>query len=131
MYRLICVLILSISALLTISTHAAETAETASDGNAATTRYDADTSGRQLYVKHLCYECHRPVEHHIGPSLQAISDRYANEKDRASLVIRLSSKIIEGGYGNWGVLPMNSNPGVSPAEALELSEWILGSSSAN
>ncbi|MCG2635057.1 MAG: c-type cytochrome [Gammaproteobacteria bacterium] len=85
----------------------------------------AKSAAEKLYVEHKCYECHRPVEHHIGPSFQAISLRYAPEDDRAALIKRLAAKIIQGGYGNWGIVPMNSNPNVTPEEAAELTKWIL------
>ena len=80
----------------------------------------------KLYIEHKCYECHRPAEHHIGPSWEAISLRYAaSTEDRADLLKRLSDKVINGGYGNWGITPMNSNPNVQPDEATELVEWVL------
>lgn len=110
MFRSICMFALGFATALSVQTSLAET----------------DSVGHTLYVKHKCYECHRPAEHHIGPSLQTISARYATEADRDKLVIRLSIKIIEGGYGNWGVVPMNTNPDVTPEEAAELSRWILG-----
>ena len=94
--------------------------------NESAVQVEKDNSvGAKLYVAHKCYECHRAEEHHIGPSWQAISLRYANEVDGSSLVDRLSTKVIKGGYGAWGILPMNSNPGVSPEDARTLVEWVL------
>ncbi len=37
----------------------------------------------------------------------------------------LSAKVIKGGAGSWGVVPMPANPQVSQAEAKTLVQWIL------
>ncbi len=122
MARFICIFSLGFCVLLSAPIFAESATEAADKGSVQI----KDTSaGARLYVMHKCYECHRAQKHHIGPSWQAISQRYSKEEDKARLVARLSVKVIEGGYGNWGTLPMNSNPGVSPEDASTLVEWVL------
>ena len=38
---------------------------------------------------------------------------------------KLAEKIVKGGAGVWGAVPMPANPRVSPAEAKQLANWIL------
>ena len=38
----------------------------------------------------------------------------------------LAQKIIDGGAGNWGVVPMVPNEHVSLDEARQIVAWILG-----
>jgi cytochrome c len=117
---LVCAVLMSVQFPVT----AADADQTAVE-TSPSQRFRIESTGRKLYVKHLCYECHRPVETHIAPSLETIAMRYANEEDRTNLIERLSTKIIDGGYGNWGILPMNSNPEVTSEEAAKLAEWII------
>ena len=37
----------------------------------------------------------------------------------------LAKKVIEGGKGVWGPVPMPPNPSVKPDEATKLVKWIL------
>jgi cytochrome c len=37
----------------------------------------------------------------------------------------LAAKIIKGGSGVWGAVPMPANPQVSEAEAKKLAIWVL------
>jgi cytochrome c len=37
----------------------------------------------------------------------------------------LAGKIILGGAGNWGIVPMVANDQVSMTEARQIAEWIL------
>ena len=37
----------------------------------------------------------------------------------------LADKIMKGGSGVWGAVPMPANPQVSPAEAKQLAAWVL------
>ena len=37
----------------------------------------------------------------------------------------LADKIMKGGTGVWGPVPMPANPKVSPAEARRLAQWVL------
>ena len=38
----------------------------------------------------------------------------------------LAIKIVKGGAGVWGAIPMPANPQVSEAEAKTLVAWVLG-----
>jgi cytochrome c len=40
-------------------------------------------------------------------------------------VARLAEKIIKGGSGAWGAVPMPANPQVTQADAQKLVSWIM------
>lgn len=79
--------------------------------------------GARLVQERRCYGCHELKRNLIGPSYQAIAVRHAARKD--VMVEVLAEKIITGGAGNWGVIPMVPNEQVSQAEARTIARWIL------
>lgn len=76
-----------------------------------------------LAARQHCDECHALKEARIGPPFVAVAARYANDRDAA--VNRLALKIINGGAGNWGTVPMVANERISITEARDIARWIL------
>jgi cytochrome c len=76
-----------------------------------------------LAAHHHCDECHAVREVRIGPPFVAVAARYAAERDAA--VNRLALKIVNGGAGNWGTIPMVANERISMDDARAISRWIL------
>jgi cytochrome c len=70
-----------------------------------------------------CDECHAIKEARIGPPFLAVAARYASERNAA--VNRLALKIVYGGAGNWGTIPMVPNERISMDDARAISRWIL------
>ena len=54
--------------------------------------------------------------------LQDVATKYAGQADA---VAKLTQKVMKGGSGVWGAVPMPANPQVSEAEAKQLVQWIL------
>lgn len=77
-------------------------------------------SGDQLIQTLDCSGCHAVNERMIGPSYQEIADKYS-EKDTELLAF----KIIEGGSGVWGGVPMSPHPHVSKEDAKKMVQYIL------
>jgi cytochrome c len=75
-----------------------------------------------LADKKNCMGCHHATERRVGPSFKAIAAKYAGQGDA---VDKLAQKIIKGGAGAWGAVPMPANSQVSAAEAKQLTLWIL------
>ena len=71
-----------------------------------------------------CMSCHALDKKLVGPAYKEVAKKYAGQKDAAD---KLATKIIKGGSGAWGVIPMPANPQVNEAEAKKLAAWILGS----
>ena len=69
-----------------------------------------------------CVACHHIERKMIGPAFKAVAERYS--KDESAIKV-LSEKIVIGGSGNWGQMPMPPQAGVSPEEAEILVKWIL------
>ena len=69
-----------------------------------------------------CVACHHVERKMIGPAYKAMAERYAKDESAIKL---LSEKVLKGGSGNWGPMPMPPQPGVSPEEAEALVKWIL------
>ncbi|MGA0570659.1 c-type cytochrome [Variovorax sp. VNK109] len=70
-----------------------------------------------------CMTCHAVDKKLVGPSYKDVAAKYANQKDAAD---KLAVKIMKGGSGVWGAIPMPANPQVNEADAKKLSAWILG-----
>lgn len=71
----------------------------------------------------LCLGCHTIDKKQIGPAFKDVAARYAGQPGVAA---KLAEKIMSGGAGAWGVVPMPANPKVSPDEAKQLANWVLG-----
>lgn len=77
-------------------------------------------SGDQIIETLDCSGCHAVSERMIGPSYKEIAGKYS-DKD----VELLASKIIEGGSGVWGGVPMSAHPQVSKEDATKMVKYIL------
>ncbi|WP_336718745.1 c-type cytochrome [Chryseobacterium mucoviscidosis] len=80
----------------------------------------SNLSGDKIIETLDCSGCHAVNERMIGPSYQEIADKYS-EKDAEML----ASKIIEGGSGVWGGVPMSPHPQVSKEDAKKMVQYIL------
>ena len=83
----------------------------------------AQEDGEALATSKMCYACHQQDTVSLGPPWQAIAARHAAR--RHVMVDVLAVKIIRGGGGNWGLVPMVPNQRVSDDEARTLAAWIL------
>jgi cytochrome c len=70
-----------------------------------------------------CMACHAVDKKLVGPAYKDVAAKYAGQKDA---VDKLSAKIMKGGSGVWGPVPMPANPQVNAAEAKQLAQWVLG-----
>src|SRR4051812_49236760 len=75
-----------------------------------------------LAQKKNCLACHAVDKKVVGPSYKDVAAKYAGQKDA---VDKLSQKVVKGGAGVWGAVPMPANPQVTDAEAKQLVQWIL------
>ena len=69
-----------------------------------------------------CMACHAIDRKLVGPSYKDVAAKYAGQKDAAD---KLATKILKGGAGAWGAIPMPANPQVNEADAKKLASWIL------
>ncbi len=76
----------------------------------------------ELAQQKTCMACHAIDKKIVGPSYKDVAAKYAGQADA---VDKLAAKIMKGGSGVWGAVPMPANPKVSPAEAKQLAVWVL------
>ncbi len=69
-----------------------------------------------------CMACHAVDKKLVGPSYKDVAAKYAGQKDA---VDKLAAKIIKGGAGVWGPVPMPANAQVNEADAKKLAAWVL------
>ncbi len=70
-----------------------------------------------------CMACHAVDKKLVGPSYKDVAKKYAGD---AKAVDMLATKIMKGGSGVWGAIPMPANPQVNEADAKKLATWVLG-----
>ena len=76
----------------------------------------------QLATAKNCMACHAVDKKVVGPAYKDVAAKYAGQKDAAD---KLEAKVLKGGSGVWGPVPMPANAQVTPAEAKKLVAWIL------
>jgi cytochrome c len=69
-----------------------------------------------------CMACHAVATKVVGPAYKDVAAKYAGQKDAED---KLVAKVMKGGAGVWGAVPMPANPQVSEAEARTLVKWVL------
>ena len=69
-----------------------------------------------------CMACHAVDKKLVGPAYKDVAAKYAGQKDA---VDKLAAKIVKGGSGVWGPVPMPANAQVNDAEAKKLAAWVL------
>jgi len=72
--------------------------------------------------QNACLGCHAVDKKIVGPSFQAVAEKYKNDPNAQAF---LKNKIAKGGAGSWGVVPMPSNTKLSDADLATLTNWIL------
>ncbi|MCU7552538.1 c-type cytochrome [Chitinophagaceae bacterium LB-8] len=78
--------------------------------------------GKALIAKQDCSACHRPDVKLVGPSYKSIAQKY---KASDATVNMLAAKVMKGGAGNWGQIPMTPHTNLSAADAKKIVRYIL------
>ena len=69
-----------------------------------------------------CMTCHAIDKKLVGPAYKEVAAKYAGQKDAED---KLAVKIMKGGSGVYGPVPMPANTQVNEAEAKKLAAWVL------
>jgi len=80
-------------------------------------------ASKELAQAKNCLGCHAVDSKVVGPSFKEVAAKYAGDN---AATAALATKIIAGGGGVWGAIPMPANPQVKEAEAKKIATWILG-----
>ena len=76
--------------------------------------------GNLLLEDNDCMACHQQNDKTIGPSYKDIANKYT-EKD----IDYLADKVINGGSGVWGEVPMSPHPNIEKNNARKIVKYIL------
>lgn len=69
-----------------------------------------------------CMACHAVDKKIVGPAYKEVAAKYKGDK---GAVDKLAEKIMKGGSGVWGAVPMPANAQVNADEAKKLAAWVL------
>jgi len=80
-------------------------------------------AGLALIAKSDCLTCHKVDEPLTGPPYRDVANKYASQAP--AIIPQLAEKIIKGGTGVWGQVPMLPHPAISQADAEAMVKYIL------
>ncbi len=83
---------------------------------------DLIAQGQALVDGSDCKTCHHPTNKIIGPSHTDVAKKYEFTKANVTL---LAGKIINGGSGVWGEIPMSPHAGISMGNAKKMAMYVL------
>ena len=69
-----------------------------------------------------CMACHAVDKKIVGPAYKDVAKKHGNDASKAGA---LADKIMKGGSGVYGAVPMPANTQVSKEEATKLATWVL------
>ena len=78
--------------------------------------------GLNLVAKSDCFTCHKLREASTGPAYGEVAKKYENTEANVEM---LADKVIKGGQGVWGQIPMAAHPQVSKEDAKQMVKYIL------
>ena len=115
------------AAFLLVACGGGETKKEASTSTAATEAPKPSdnpdySKGLALVAGSDCLTCHKVGEKNIGPAYQEVAAKYENTNNNVKM---LAEKIIKGGSGNWGAIPMTAHPQLSQEDAEAMVKYIL------
>ena len=93
----------------------------ASSGSSLSSNPDYQ-KGLELIAKSDCLTCPKVGEKLIGTSYKEVAAKYESNEENIDL---LAGKIIKGGQGVWGQIPMTAHPQLSEADAKQMVKYIL------
>lgn len=83
---------------------------------------DLIKQGQALVDQSDCKTCHHPTNKIVGPAHAEVAKKY--EFTQANVTM-LANKIIQGGQGVWGEIPMTAHPDISNADAEKMAMYVL------
>ena len=83
---------------------------------------DLIAQGKALVDASDCKTCHHPTNKIVGPAHAEVAKKYEFTKANVN---QLADKIINGGSGVWGEIPMTAHSDVSKADAEKMAMYVL------
>jgi cytochrome c len=110
---------------------AAETSTETASADAAPVEVSLEDKYKDdpVYIKGLekvkgsdCTGCHQVDRKLIGPSYADVAAKYENTEENVAM---LTQKVIAGGVGVWGEIPMSAHPNLSEEDATDMVRYVL------
>jgi cytochrome c len=95
---------------------------TTTESTAPATSSASDLPGKKLIAKSDCLGCHNETQKVVGPAYVDVAEKYPMNDEN---IAHLADKIIGGGKGVWGEVPMTAHPTLAPDDAKEMVKYIL------
>jgi cytochrome c len=92
----------------------------AKEATASTNPYE--DQALPIIGKSDCATCHKVNEASTGPAWKDVAKKYEHTDANVKM---LAGKIIKGGSGNWGTIPMTGHPNLTEEEATTLANYVL------
>ena len=83
---------------------------------------DPIAEGMALVAASDCKTCHHTDNKIIGPSHKEVAQKYEFTEANVKM---LAEKIIKGGQGVWGQIPMTPHPDVKQEDAEKMARYVL------
>lgn len=83
---------------------------------------DVIKQGQTLVDNSDCKTCHHTKNRIVGPGHEEVAQKYEFTKANVTM---LAGKIINGGSGNWGEVPMTPHPDLTQADAEKMAMYVL------
>ena len=77
-------------------------------------------AAQELAKKHMCLTCHAVASKVVGPALRDVAKKYGARPDAVDY---LKQKIVSGGVGLWGQIPMPAQT-LPAADTLAIAKWL-------
>ncbi|WP_133558915.1 c-type cytochrome [Pedobacter duraquae] len=103
------------------STSTADTSVTATTSTSTSTTTPM-LPGEKLINTSDCSGCHNRTQKVVGPAYVEIAAKYPDNEANVAL---LTDKILKGGSGVWGEVPMTPHASLSKEDATEMVKYIL------
>lgn len=83
---------------------------------------DLIKQGEALTNASDCKTCHATEHKIVGPGHKEVAAKYEFTRANVSMI---ADKIIQGGAGNWGDIPMTAHPDLSKSDAEKMAMYVL------
>jgi cytochrome c len=83
---------------------------------------DVIAQGESLVNASDCKTCHHKTNKLIGPSHTDVAKKYEFTQTNVTM---LAEKIMKGGQGVWGEIPMAAHPDLSMIDAEKMARYVL------
>ncbi len=100
----------------------AEDYGTPTEESTAPASVDVITQGESLVKASDCKTCHHKTNKIIGPPHMDVAKKYEFTEANVKMI---AEKIIKGGQGVWGQIPMTAHADISQADAEKMARYVL------